>query len=71
MSLGGLCITGISLLVVLFLSLRRVLFGAIVPGNTIIITSIWLIGGIVVFCLGVVGLYVSRIFLETKNILSI
>ncbi|VIO77460.1 Putative glycosyltransferases [Bradyrhizobium ivorense] len=32
-----------------------------------LIVSIWLMGGIIVFCLGVIGIYVSRIFVETKN----
>jgi putative glycosyltransferase len=32
-----------------------------------LIVSIWFMGGIIVFCLGVIGIYVSRIFLETKN----
>ena len=32
-----------------------------------LIASIWFMGGIIVFCLGVIGIYVSRIFIETKN----
>jgi putative glycosyltransferase len=32
-----------------------------------LIVSIWFIGGVIVFCLGVIGIYVSRIFVETKN----
>ncbi|TPQ36268.1 glycosyl transferase [Bradyrhizobium guangdongense] len=32
-----------------------------------LIVSIWFMGGVIVFCLGVIGIYVSRIFVETKN----
>jgi putative glycosyltransferase len=32
-----------------------------------LIVSIWFVGGIIVFCLGVIGIYISRIFVETKN----
>lgn len=38
-----------------------------VAGFTSIIASIWLTGGVVVSSLGVVGLYVGRIFLESKR----
>lgn len=32
-----------------------------------LIASIWFIGGILIFCLGVIGIYISKIFVETKN----
>lgn len=49
--------------VVLVLSLRdRVLAGW--PST---IVSIWFFGGLIIFCIGVVGLYISRIFIETKG----
>lgn len=32
-----------------------------------VMISIWLIGGILIFCVGIIGIYVSRIFIETKN----
>lgn len=32
-----------------------------------VMLSIWLIGGILIFCVGIIGIYVSRIFIETKN----
>ena len=45
-------------------------FGAIcvaVPGWTAIIASIWLLGGIQLFCMGVVGTYVGKIYNEVKQ----
>lgn len=38
-----------------------------VPGWTAIVCSIWLIGGIQLLCLGVVGEYVGKIFSEVKQ----
>jgi putative glycosyltransferase len=32
-----------------------------------LIVSIWFMGGIIVLCLGVIGIYISKIFIETKN----
>jgi polyisoprenyl-phosphate glycosyltransferase len=38
-----------------------------VAGFTSIVASIWLVGGVGIACLGIVGLYVGRIFGETKQ----
>ena len=38
-----------------------------VAGFTSIVASIWLVGGVSIACLGVVGLYVGRIFGESKR----
>lgn len=40
--------------------------GVTLPGWISIMVSIWLLGGLSIFCIGLVGLYVSRIFIETK-----
>lgn len=50
------------------LSVYRWFVGDIaVAGFTSIIASIWLVGGATIACLGVVGLYVGRIFTESKR----
>lgn len=41
--------------------------GKTVAGWTTIATSIWMIGGIQLLCLGVIGEYVGKIYLETKR----
>lgn len=33
----------------------------------IIVFSIWAIGGFQVFCIGLVGEYIGKIYMETKN----
>jgi putative glycosyltransferase len=32
-----------------------------------VIASIWVVGGLIIFCIGVIGLYISRIFNQVKN----
>jgi glycosyltransferase involved in cell wall biosynthesis len=43
------------------------LCGWAVPGWTAIVSSIWLLGGIQLFCLGVVGIYIGKIYNEVKG----
>lgn len=63
----GLVFSALALLLVIF-SLYRYLSGEVtVAGYTSIIASIWFLGGITIFCVGVVGLYVGRIFNEVKQ----
>jgi glycosyltransferase involved in cell wall biosynthesis len=38
-----------------------------VAGYTSIVASIWLVGGLIISCLGVVGIYVGRVFTEIKQ----
>lgn len=63
----GLGFSGIALLIVL-LSIYRYSNGDIeVAGFTSIVASIWLLGGIMIFCLGVTGLYLGRLFNDAKG----
>jgi polyisoprenyl-phosphate glycosyltransferase len=39
----------------------------VVSGYTSIFISIWFLGGLIIFILGVIGLYISRIFAGVKN----
>ena len=40
--------------------------GKMLPGWVSVMASVWFLGGLAIFCIGVVGLYTSRIFVETK-----
>ena len=42
------------------------LSGTVMDGWVSILVSVWLLGGLITLCVGVVGLYISRIFIETK-----
>lgn len=63
----GFTITGLSLLYALYLGLRKIIWGTPILGWTSLITSIWLLGGLVIGCLGILGLYIGRIYNETKR----
>jgi putative glycosyltransferase len=39
----------------------------IAVGWASLIVSIWFFGGFIIFCIGVIGTYIGRIFIETKN----
>lgn len=66
-SLAGIGVTFFSLLFILYIVAQKILFGAPLAGWSSLIASIWLMGGLNLFALGVIGLYISHIFKETKN----
>ena len=41
--------------------------GSVVPGWTSLIVSLWLIGGVVITSLGVIGEYIGKIYIEVKR----
>lgn len=45
----------------------RKLSGAVLEGWISIMISVWMLGGLILFCIGLLGLYIARIFIETKN----
>ena len=48
--------------------MRLVFLGRVgVAGWPSLIISVWFLGGITVFCLGVIGMYLSKVFTETKD----
>jgi putative glycosyltransferase len=50
-----------------YLIVRRLFFGELLAGWASLIVSVWLLGGITLFSLGIVGIYLSKVFLETKQ----
>ena len=63
----GISCTGISFLAVLFIIIRRLVFGDPVAGWASTVCIIVFIGGIQLFCLGVIGQYIGRTYTETKR----
>lgn len=63
----GLAVALISFLAVIYLVIIKVFFSIPVAGWTSIVASIWLVGGLIIFSIGIIGIYLSKIFLETKN----
>jgi putative glycosyltransferase len=66
MVMFGMTLSFISLAVGIFVILQKLIYNS-AAGWASLIVSIWFIGGMIVFCLGVIGIYISRIFVETKN----
>ena len=64
--LGCLIIAG-STIAAVNLMIRKLVYGIQAAGWTSVIVSVWLLGGITIFCLGVIGIYLSKIFMETKK----
>ena len=50
-----------------YLVIHALFFGRYLAGWASLMVSIWLLGGMMIFCVGVVGIYVSKVFSETKQ----
>lgn len=63
----GLAFSAIALAVVMLSVYRYSVGDVAVAGFTSIIASIWLIGGTMIFCIGIIGLYLGRLFTASKQ----
>lgn len=63
----GIVMTFLAVIVLIVLVVRRLVWGDPVAGWASLACIIIFIGGLELFCLGIIGQYVSRIFLETKH----
>lgn len=63
----GVACTGISLLAIIFIILRKLLWGDAVQGWASNICVMLFIGGVQLFCLGVMGQYIGKTYVETKK----
>jgi putative glycosyltransferase len=66
MIMFGMVVAFVSFAVGIFVILQKLIYNS-AAGWASLIVSIWFMGGMIVFCLGVIGIYISRIFVETKN----
>lgn len=51
----------------LYIIIKTLVLGSDVPGYPSIISAIFIFGGLILVCLGVIGEYISRIYLEVKR----
>lgn len=51
----------------LYLIANWLLFARLPEGWTSVIASVWLLGGMIMASIGVIGIYLSKVFLETKQ----
>ena len=63
----GIIMTGFSFVALIGIILRKLIFGDSVTGWASTICVIILIGGIQMFCMGIMGQYISKMYMEVKN----
>ncbi|MDQ7085140.1 MAG: glycosyltransferase family 2 protein [Sulfurovum sp.] len=63
----GFIITFISSLFIMKLFYNKLFYNIAFEGWTSIIVSIWFFGGLIILSLGMIGIYLSQIFIETKH----
>ena len=66
-SMSGLFLTLVSFLMVLFVFVRRMIFGDPVAGWASTICIILFIGGVQLLCMGIMGQYLAKTYLEVKK----
>ncbi|HEM5094548.1 TPA: glycosyltransferase family 2 protein, partial [Streptococcus suis] len=62
---AGLCSFIVSIISTIFVIIRQLIFADPVPGWASLVTVILFLGGIQLLALGIIGKYISKIFLET------
>lgn len=63
----GLSISLLSCFYISYLMVVKLVFATPLDGWTSVMASIWLLGGMIISFIGVVGIYLSKIFSETKQ----
>lgn len=63
----GLMILIFASINIIYLVLNQMVFSTPLSGWTSVMASIWFLGGLIVLFIGVVGIYLSKVFTETKQ----
>jgi len=63
----GLAISALSGLVGVGLIVHKIVYRGLIEGWVSVMLSVWFLGGLLIFCVGIIGIYISKIFIETKN----
>lgn len=63
----GLILSFVSIVFGTFLLIRWMVGGVAVAGWVSVMLSVWLLGGLGILFMGIIGIYLSKVFLETKN----
>jgi dolichol-phosphate mannosyltransferase len=67
MTMLGFLISGASVALIVYYLACYFLGYIVEPGFTSLILSIWFVGGLLMTCMGVLGIYVGRVFDQTKG----
>lgn len=63
----GFIMTAISVIALIFIIIRKLVFGDPVAGWASLVSIIVFLGGIQLFCIGIMGQYLAKTYMETKN----
>jgi putative glycosyltransferase len=63
----GFFISFLSFLFIFWIFFKKFFFNIGIEGWSSLIVSIWFIGGVIIMFLGIIGIYISKIFNETKQ----
>ncbi len=63
----GLFSSCLSIIYLIVVVVQKLFFGIDVPGYATIVTLLLLIGGLILFCLGIIGEYLSKMYVQVKN----
>ena len=66
-SISGLLFTFIAFLMIVFVAVRKILFGDPVAGWASTVCIILFIGGVQLLCMGIIGQYLAKTYLEVKR----
>ena len=63
----GLCLSGVAGLYIFWLFWKRVWYGIPIMGWPSLIVSIWFLGGLTILFIGILGIYLAKVFAEIKG----
>lgn len=66
-TLSGILAAFFSLLYLIMVVIQKLFFGVAIPGYATIVVLILLIGGLQLLCIGIIGEYLARTYVETKR----
>ena len=66
-SIIGVLFCVISFIIIMFVVIRTLLYGDAVAGWPSLVCIIFFVSGIQLFCIGIIGQYLSKMYLEVKN----
>ena len=64
---AGLTISAISFFIFTYIIFQKIYFGVAISGWASLLASIWFLGGIIILFLGIIGIYIHKVFIETKK----
>ncbi len=65
--LFGSVISFVGFIYAIYIIIRTLVFGADVPGYPSLISAVFIIGGLILLSLGIIGEYLARIYIEVKH----